>query len=136
MPQQENKFNKRLLYYNSVTVREILARYRNQFPELVNTVVDPDIRGEVERFSSKVKVNVDFFQVSSAETKGTRGKHPRQTALERFHRRIQEFQRTSDHFVVRQQREVPEAERTAQCHRQLNSSTTTPTTTGKYSATS
>ena len=90
---------------------------------------------EVERFSSKVKVNVEFFQVSSAETKGARGKHPRQTAFERFRRRLQEFQRAADHLVVGQQLKVPEAQGAAPRHRQFNSSTTTPTTTGKSSAT-
>jgi len=63
VPTEEKEFNKKLLNYNSVTVKEILARYRNQYPELVNMEMDMEIRTEVEKFSEKVNVNVEFFTV-------------------------------------------------------------------------
>lgn len=65
MPKDENEFNKRLLSYDSVSVKEILARYRNLYPELATSELNMDLRTDIDQFSSKVKVNVEFFEVSS-----------------------------------------------------------------------
>ena len=55
--------NKKLLNYDSVSVKEIYARYRVQYPEFVNSELNMETRNEIEKFTGKVQVNVEFFQV-------------------------------------------------------------------------
>ena len=59
---------KDLLNYMGISVREILARYRNQFPEFVDCASDSNLREEIDRFERRLKVNIEFFEVSSVET--------------------------------------------------------------------
>lgn len=63
MPKDEQEFNKRLLNYNSISVKEILARYRNLYPEMAASELNMDLRAEIDKFASKVKVNIEFFEV-------------------------------------------------------------------------
>ena len=67
-PEDDREFNRQLLNYDSVSIREILARYRSLFPEYATSCLDLALRAEAEKFASKVKVNVEFFEVFLPET--------------------------------------------------------------------
>ena len=54
--------------YSSISVKEILARYRNLYPEMATSELNMDLRNDIDKFSSKVKVNIEFFEVVSQET--------------------------------------------------------------------
>lgn len=63
-PEDEKEVNKALLSYQSVSIRETLARYRSLFPEYATSNLDMDLRTGIEKFGSKVKVNIEFFEVN------------------------------------------------------------------------
>ena len=55
---------------NQLSVSELLARYRNLYPEHVSTEPTGDARVESQKFVEKVQVNIEFFDVRSSEAEG------------------------------------------------------------------
>jgi len=63
------EFSKNLGKFKAQSSDEILARYRNLFPELISTDSEVDVRTEVHKFMEKLKVNIEFFSVGLSEIK-------------------------------------------------------------------
>ena len=62
-PDNEADFNKKLLNYGAISIKQILARYRSLYPTFVTDKIDPETRTKIQEFSEKVNINIEFFEV-------------------------------------------------------------------------
>ena len=57
---------------NPLNISQLLARYRNLYPEHISTELSGDARVDTQKFVEKVQVNIEFFDVDSSETESDR----------------------------------------------------------------